>query len=271
MRKSTARPFPCFLLTCLLLITASAFAKDAPQQIIEWPETGTPVLRFSFTKFKELGSVGNERNYATDTTVENLSSKLLPNGVFTIYLFDKNKIRIGDGSISVTNVGPGQSVKFQTLIQATGTPVSIALSAATQAPRTVSITVNSVPQGALLKVDGKEVGTTPKLLEVGIGKHILSFSKEGFNAGTFPLEIGPHDVSGGSTSYELGTSAFDSVELRDGSVLNGDLVSITGMDVEMRVAGSIQHIDRNKIKRIMLVTRDAPLADSTLPSPSASQ
>jgi hypothetical protein len=62
-------------------------------------------------------------------------------------------------------------------------------------------------------------------------------------------------------SYELGGLAFDSIELRDGSVLNGDLVSISGMDVEIRVGGSLQHIDRNKIKRVMLVERHAPVPD----------
>ncbi len=76
--------------------------------------------------------------------------------------------------------------------------------------------------------------------------------------GTFPLEIGPNDVSGGTVSFELGTASFDSVELRDGSVLNGDLVAISGMDVEVRVGGSIQHIDRNKVKRIVLTQREAP-------------
>ena len=59
-------------------------------------------------------------------------------------------------------------------------------------------------------------------------------------------------------SYALGAAAFDSIELRDGSVLNGDLVSISGMDVEIRVGGIVQHMDRNKIKRIMLTQRDAP-------------
>jgi hypothetical protein len=121
--------------------------------------------------------------------------------------------------------------------------------------------VNSSPQGATLKVDGNEVGTTPRLIKAGVGKHILTFSKEGFSAGNFPLEISSADVSGGSISFELSSSAFDSIELRDGSVLNGDLVSIAGMDVEIRVGGSIQHIDRNKIKRVMLVQRDAPIAN----------
>ena len=94
---------------------------------------------------------------------------------------------------------------------------------------------------------------------MGVGKHTLTFLKEGFTAGNYPLEISPQDVLGGSVSYELGASAFDLIELRDGSLFTGDLVSISGMDVEIRVGGSIQHIDRNKIRRVMLVPRDAPI------------
>jgi hypothetical protein len=122
----------------------------------------------------------------------------------------------------------------------------------------------------MLKVDGNEVGTTPKIINVSPGKHTLTFTKEGFTDGRFPLEISPQDVSGGSVSYELGAAAFDSIELRDGSVLNGDLISISGMDVEIRVGGNVQHIDRNKIKRVILTQRDAPtpgLPNATTPNP----
>jgi hypothetical protein len=42
------------------------------------------------------------------------------------------------------------------------------------------------------------------------------------------------------------------------------------MDVEVRVGGTLQHIDRNKVKRLMLVHRDTqatdlPAANSTNP------
>jgi hypothetical protein len=84
----------------------------------------------------------------------------------------------------------------------------------------------------------------------------LGFTKEGFNTGTFPLEISPDDVSGGSVSYELGTSAHDTVELRDGSVLSCDLVSVSGMEIRVKVGGNIQSLDRNKVKRIVLTERD---------------
>lgn len=247
-----------FLPFLLSVLALASFAKDVPQQVILWPNSNAPVVRFTFGKFKEVGSLGNQRTYVIDTTAENLSSTSIPNGRFSFYLFDKNKARIGEGAISLKNVAPAQIVKFQTTVDTSGAPVSVTVLAASQIPKAVSVTVNSVPQGALLKVDGSEVGTTPKLVSVGLGKHTLQFSKNGFNTGTFPLEIGPDDVSGGSVSYELGTSAFDSIELRDGTVLTGDLLSISGMDVTIRVGGSMQRVDRNKIKRIMLTERDTP-------------
>ena len=241
----------------LLFVTiavSSLSAKDVPFQILTWPESGQPVLRFTFSKFKEIGGMGKERTYLTDTTAENLSDKMIGGANFSLYVFDKNKARIGEGYITLSNVSGGQTVKFQITLAASGNPASLALSTST--PRTVSTTVNSVPQGALLRVDGKEVGTTPKIVEVSIGKHVLEFSKEGFNSGKFPLEITSRDASGGSVSYELGSAAHDTVELRDGSVLSGDLVSVSGMQVVVRIGGNAQTFDRNQIKRILLTERD---------------
>jgi hypothetical protein len=241
----------------LLFVTiavSSLSAKDVPFQILTWPESGQPVLRFTFSKFKEIGGMGKERTYLTDTTAENLSGKMIGGANFSLYVFDKNKARIGEGYITLNNVSGGQTVKFQITLAASGNPASLALSTST--PRTVSTTVNSVPQGALLRVDGKEVGTTPKIVEVSIGKHVLEFSKEGFNSGKFPLEITSRDASGGSVSYELGSAAHDTIELRDGSVLSGDLVSVSGMQVVVRIGGNAQTFDRNQIKRILLTERD---------------
>jgi hypothetical protein len=138
--------------------------------------------------------MGKEHTYLTDTIAENVSDKTNGNANFSLYVFDKSNARIGEGYINLANVGPGQTVKFQITLPASGNPVSVAVSAS--APRSLSITVNSVPQGAVLKVDGKEVGTTPKIIEVAIGKHVLEFSKEGFNSGKFPLEMTSHDASG---------------------------------------------------------------------------
>jgi hypothetical protein len=249
------------LLLVSLILALPSLAKDTPLQVIDWPVTGTPQVRFTFSKFKALPGMNNLHGYVMDTTAENLSPRRIPSAHFKVYLFDKNKVRIGEDTIALSNVGPGETVKFETTIMASGTPVSVSLETITDAGKTITLTVNSTPQGALLKVDGAEAGTTPRMITVGAGKHTLTFSKEGFAAGNFPLEISRDDVSGGTISFELGAASFDSIELRDGSVLNGDLLSISGMDVEIRVGGSIQHVDRNKIKRIMLTERQAPVMD----------
>ncbi|HZR55637.1 MAG TPA: PEGA domain-containing protein [Terriglobales bacterium] len=247
-----AKPFASVLL--LVVSVSLLFAKDNVFQNASWPDSGQTVLRFSFSKFKDIGGMGKEHTYLTDTSVENVSDKTIGNANFSVYVFDKSKARIGEGYINLANVGPSQTVKFQITLYASGNPVSVAVSASM--PRLLSITVNSVPQGAVLKVDGKEVGTTPKIVEVAVGKHMLEFSKEGFNPGKFPLEMTSHDASGGSVSYELGSAAHDTIELRDGSVLSGDLVSVSGMQVQVRIGGNTQSFDRNQVKRILLTERD---------------
>lgn len=247
------------LLTLLfILVTLFAQSKDQPFQVIVWPDSGPPVVRFSLGKFKEAGSFGSRRTYIIDIVAENLTSKQIPNGAFFLYLFDKNKVRIGQAWVTLTNVAPGQAVKFQVNVDASGAPVTASIVASRDVPNTISITVNSVPQGASLKVDGTDAGTTPKAVQVAIGKHMLEFSKEGFNTGHFPLEVAPSDVSGGSVSYELGTSAHDTVELRDGSVLTGDLETVSAAEIVLRIGGTMQHLNRNQVKRILLVERDAP-------------
>jgi len=254
------------LLPLLVLVVNNAVrAKEVPAQVITWPEQGSPVLRFTFGKFKEVGSLGTQRTYVSETTAENLWSKKISDANFALYLYDKNKVRIGEATLTVSNVAPGETIKFQTTIGSSGPPTSLSVTARylpkelgpLAPPKIVSLTVNSVPQGASAKLDGEDVGTTPKIIKVAVGKHMLEFSKEGFNPGKFPFEIGPDDASGGSVSFELGTSAHDTVELRDGSVLTGDVVSLSGMEVVIRVGGSDQHLERNLVKRILLVQRQA--------------
>ena len=68
---------------------------------------------------------------------------------FSLYLFDKTKVRIGEGYISLNNVGVGETVKFQVGMHAAGMPASFGLAARPQgmgppqAARKVSITGNA--------------------------------------------------------------------------------------------------------------------------------
>ncbi len=257
----------CFGLVIGLVLFAATNAKEPPPQVIVWPASGQPVLRFSFGKFKEIGSSGKQHDCTVDVSAENLWNKKISRGEFTLYVFDKAKVRIGEAWIAISDLAPGGVVKFQTAISASGTIASMelvprSLPTELQAflpPKTISITVNSVPQGAELKIDGTAAGTTPKIVQVSPGKHALAFSKEGFNSGTFPLEITPDDVSGGSVSYELGTSTHDTLELRDGSVLSGDVQSMSATEVLIRIGRTVQHLSRNQVKRIVLIQREPPL------------
>lgn len=253
---------PGFLFWILLATAASA--KESSQQEIVWPASGASVVRFAFGKFKESPFAGKQRLFNVDATVTNVWNKSISKADFLLYAFDKDKIRVGEGAISVSNLAPGEVSKFQIPLLTAGTPVSLSVAPQTLPAelqsylpaKMISITVNSVPQGAAVKVDGKDVGTTPKIVQLSTGKHFLEFSKEGFNVGRFPLEIGPDDVSGGNVSYELGSSAHDTVELRDGSLLTGDVESVSATEVVVRVGGTLQHLNRNEVKRILLVERE---------------
>lgn len=252
------------LLLAMFAVPAVVFAKDQPIITVMWPDSGNAILRFTFGKFKEVGGIANERSYIIDASAENLWSKPISDATFSLYVFDKNKARIGEGFISISNVGPSQVVKFPVTLASSGLPASLTLIAKSlpkelgpaAPPKKVSITVNSVPQGAALKVDGADAGTTPKIVQLTVGKHILGFNMEGFNPGNFPLEIGPDDAPGGSVSYELAGSAHDTIELRDGTLLSGDLLSLDGAGLTIRVGGAAQHLDRNNVKRILLVERE---------------
>lgn len=269
MSRSTPLRILLPLLLWILLPALALGAKDEPQVVV-WPQTGSPVLRFTFGKFREIGSAGKERSLAAETTAQNVWSQKISRAGFTVYVYDKNKVRIGQSYIVIDNLPPGETSKFQTNVAAAGAPVSLELVAeevpAELRPKTsvqakvISVTVNSVPQGANLKVDGNDVGTTPRMIHVTVGRHELEFSKEGFNPGKFPFELGPDDASGGSVSYELGASAHDTVELRDGSVLTCDVESMTATEIVISVGGNRQRIERNKVKRIALVERDPPPA-----------
>jgi hypothetical protein len=110
------------LKSCALASTISAFlfgssllAKEPPSQIVVWPPSGDPLVRFTLGKLKELSSVGNLHSYLIETTAENLWNKPIGSAVFNLYLFDKAKVRIGEGWISLSNVAPGQTVKLASI------------------------------------------------------------------------------------------------------------------------------------------------------------
>ena len=252
------------LLTCLTV----ALAKDS-NQVIDWPDTGAPILRFTILKIRQVGSYGSQHTYTIESQVENLWSKKIPSATFHFYMFDKSKVRIGEGYIDLSNLSPHETIRMELNCSTAGTPLTLSVVPQTlppelqdkAPPRIVALTVYSVPSGAKLSIDGKEAGVTPLAVKLSVGGHTLQFAKDGFNTGTYPLVINPDQVSGGQVSYELGASAHDTIELRDGSVLNADVESVTATEVMITMGGKQQTFDRNQIKRILFVQRE-PSAES---------
>lgn len=248
--------------------------KQAAAQVLNWPASN-PVLRFTITKIRQVGgSFGAQRDYVLDTEVQNLSQKRISRAGFTFYLFDKKQVRISDGFITVSNVAPGEVVKMQVTAGALGVPASMTISPrdlppelqSLAPPKIIPVTVYSVPAGAKLMVDGSDAGTTPIAVKLTVGSHKLEFSKQGFSNGTFPLTISPDQLPGGSITFELGGASFDTIDLRDGTVISGDVESVDATNVVVRVGGNLQNIDRNLVKQILFVERESPSVSAPAPS-----
>jgi hypothetical protein len=80
----------------VLVACWSVVAKDQPFQVISWPDADKPVVRFTFSKFKELGSaMGKAHTYITEVSADNLSEKTIGGVGLSLYVFDKSKARIG--------------------------------------------------------------------------------------------------------------------------------------------------------------------------------
>jgi hypothetical protein len=264
----------CFIqsLVFVLVSTIPLLAKNEPPIVMTWP-ADKPALKLSFDKFRQTNAYAGQNTFISDVTVQNLTDHQIPHASFTIYFMDKNKVRVGEGLLQVSDLEAGQAAKIQFQFNSVGTPASIALSAKKDmlGAKTIPLRIISVPAGANLKVDGKESGITPVMVRLTVGPHQLDLTKDGYAPGMTPLEITPDELPGGSITVELGGLSRDTVELRDGSVVLGDVISMSMTQVMLRVDGKDQTYDRNQVKRLILVERQilqqAPVVQSVPAQP----
>jgi hypothetical protein len=246
----------------LLLLSTLAFAKDALPPM-DWPATN-PVLRFSIGKLQHVGNYGSQQTWNVEVSVTNISPKKISQASFLLYLFDKKQIRIGQGYIDITNVAAQETIRLTLTATTTGSPETFSVApqrlppelAGAVPPKPIGMTVYSVPSGAKLSVDKSEIGITPIAVQLVPGSHTLAFVKEGYNSGSFPLVVTPDQLPGASVTFELGSAAHDTVELRDGTVVNGDVQYIDATSVVVTVGGEGQKFPRNQVKRILLIERE---------------
>ncbi len=191
----------------------------------------------------------------------------MPPSVFTVYVSDKGGVRIGRGRLQLPAIAPYRTQNAKIQFSAAGVPANVTLLAGKAIPMRPITT----PAGASLKVDGEDAGVTPKVVDFTIGTHSLEFSKEGYATGTTPLEVAADELPGGSISFELGGLSQDTIELRDGTVLLGDVLSMSLKNVVISINGKEQVLERNQVKKMMLVEREVtqkPAVIQSVPTPS---
>jgi hypothetical protein len=245
-------------LVVLVVLSTTLSAKNEPVIVMTWP-ADKPALKLTFEKFRQVGTYAGQSSFVSDVTVQNLTDKQIPRATFTVYFLDRSKVRVGNGALQVSELEAGQAAKIQFQFNSIGIPASISLSAKKDmlAPggKTIPLRVLSVPPGASLEVDGEELGTTPIMVRLTIGTHQLDLAKEGYAPGSTPLDVTADELPGGSITIELGGLSRDTVELRDGSLILGDILSVSMTQVVVRVDGKDQTYDRNQVKKMMLVER----------------
>jgi PEGA domain len=234
--------------------------QNAVAIIMFWPRQDNAILKLTFSRFRSLASYGGKTTLQSDVIVQNLSSKAIPKGSLTVSLLDKNRAEVGSSALIVNNLGAGALAQVQFQCETVGAPVKLSLSARNNegvpiAVKTIPMTVISVPAGANLKVDDEDEGLTPANVNISVGTHQLTLAKEGFAVATAPLEVAPDEAPGGSITITLGGLSNDSLELRDGSTLTGDVMSMTLEKIVIDVNGQRQMLDRNRVKKIFLVER----------------
>jgi hypothetical protein len=268
--------------TCLCSIVHAKKEKDTPKNqtgasiVMYWPGQDNATLKLSFSQFQNLASYAGKTTLSSDVIVQNVSAKVIPRASFSVSLLDKDRVRVGSGTLVVDDLNPGDSAKIQFLCEALGPPAMLSLSARNSgglptSTRTIPMTVISVPAGASLKVDDKDAGLTPARINVSPGTHQLELRKEGFAVADTPLEVAPDEAPGGSITITLGGISDDTVELRDGSIITGTVVSMTLESVVIDVSGQQQTLDRNKVKKMFLVEHQItrqPAVTQTAPAES---
>lgn len=238
-----------------LFVLSMITSVPAAETVLTWPSNGqNPMLRFTLGKLRQINSVSGQSDYLGEADAENLSPKPIPSASFYLYLLDKKGQRVGEGYIEVTNLAAGQRTKVPVSAHALGSFSNMELQPQhlpSDEPMKVKMSITSVPSGANLRLDSQESGVTPQVLPIVPGKHILEFGKEGYVTEKTSLEIADSSPLG-SVKLELKPLAVDTVVLRDGSSLLGNVTSVTGTRVAITVRGTARTLERGRVARIVL-------------------
>ena len=250
MRTKTWLP-----LFVLISAVAIAFAADT---ILTWPaDDKNATLRFTIGKLRQVTSNGGQTDYLGEATAENLSAKTIPAASFYLYLLDKNGKRVGEGYLEVSNLAGGQKAKIPVTAHAMSSFSRMELQPQhlpSDEPMKVKMHISSTPSGATIKLDSNESGATPQVLPIAPGKHTLEFSKEGYATASTPLEVVANSMPG-SVDIDLNPLTVDTVVLRDGTALLGNVTSLSEAAITLNTKGKSTTLQRSRVARIVFGQR----------------
>ena len=238
-------------ISVLAILVTSVSAQSSPSLTVQWPDDEKPVLRLVFAAFVKAGQTNGQGIYTSAVTAQNLAEQSMPRSMFTVNVLDASGIKIGSTRLRLDPIPPYRTATAQVQFSAVGTPAKVTL----MAGKTVSLAVKSVPPGATFSVDGEAAGVAPKLFDFTIGSHTIEFHKDGYAPGSTQLDVGVDELPGGSITLELGGLSQDMVEMRDGTTLAGDLLSLTLEEAQFQSEGTTRTLARNQIRKISLVER----------------
>jgi hypothetical protein len=243
------------VLFSLLLSISRALAADT---VLTWPADGKDaMLRFSIGKLRQVSSNAGQTDYLGDAIAENLSVKTIPSASFYVYLLDKNGKRVGEGYLEVTNLPGGQKVKIPVTAHAMSSFARMELQPQhlpSDEPMKVKMHINSVPPGATIKLDSQDSGITPQVLPIAPGKHTMEFSKEGYAPASTPVEVAANSMPG-SVDIDLNPLTVDTVVLRDGTAVLGNVTAVTDTAVNLTVKGKSTVLPRSRVARVVFGQR----------------
>lgn len=241
-------------------------AKEEKSPTVNWP-VDKPVLQFSIGKYLKTGSYQNRNVFNIDVMVKNVSTTHISNATFHLYLLDAKKMRVADHWITVSNVDPNATVKSVVTTQTVGVPVEFSVVADhlpqelsyLEGPAPIALTIVSLPPGAKADVDGRPAGATPLTVALPPGEHNVALEKDGFVSGTMPFTVAADQNPGKTYTFELLGAGQDNLELRDGSMVFGIVVSLDANEVVIKTAQGEQRYSRSLVKRVSLVERAGPV------------
>jgi len=238
-----------FLLFCFLTL---AFAADT---VLTYPANGKDAMvRFTIGKLRQVNSNAGQTDYLGEATAENVSSKTIPSASFYLYLLDKNGKRVGEGYLEITNLAAGQKAKIPVTAHAMSAFASMELQPQhlpSDEAAKVKMHINSKPAGASVKVDSQESGVTPAVVPIPLGKHTVELSKEGYATASTPVDATDPAMPAG-IDVELIPLTTDTIVLRDGTVLMGNVTSMTESSLSITAKGKSTRVSRSKVARIVL-------------------